>query len=536
MATIAHLSDIHFGAGASPTDPMFASLVAALAAKRAQRGARIDLLIITGDVFDSSKVDDAVVARFLDLYRAIDAALGGDVPAVFLPGNHDRRATGVIGPHDEKLFTRLRSALAPRTNVVVCGCATPFLAALVPASIHGLAAHVVAYDTTYLPHGWFSAGGVIRQEDLLQVADRIAAEGAPEDRPLIVLMHHHLIPTPLTDVEPIDTGAQNALSKWVITSALPALVANADRAELTMTALGAGTALSTLHAFGRAVIVLHGHKHYPTVRLLTRTAKDQGDVLLVSAGSAGKAEPWRPSDHPDVPRLWPSFNLVDFDDRRFAVETVSYSPKRVGLLGAPRALLRAERHGAAWELAAIDDAPRAEGAAMLARNEAVITLRANGARAWDLACVRRIEGESGVVDGEYAELIEGASGARLTRYAVGGASQPDSAVPARIVVPMNGETRYELLGGICRTLDAAAAEYGVGEAFEWIGLFNRYASRVARLVFEHRGLDARPFASATDLVTGRERPVSLARTGERAELLYEDCPPRTLLRIYWPLA
>ena len=537
MATIAHLSDIHFAVGATSTDPIFASLTSALAKKREERGKRFDLLVVTGDVFDTSKTEDAVIDRFLELYAKIDASLGGDVPAIFLPGNHDRRATGVIGPHDDGLFLRFRDALAARPNVTVLGCATPFLASLVPASMHGLEAHLLAYDTTYLPRGLFSAGGIIRQEDLLQMADQIASADAADDRPVVVLMHHHLVPTPLTDVEAIDISAQNAVTRFAIATALPRLVANADRAELTMTALGAGTALSTLHAFGRAVIVLHGHKHYPTARLLSRTAHAEGDVLLISAGTAGKAEPWRPSDHRDIPHLWPSFNVVDLEGARISVETVSYSYKRVGELGAPRPLLRAERRGATWALDLLEEAvPKAEKT-VLARNEVAFTLREGASsRTWDLSCVRAIDGENGAIEGPYVELVEGARGARIVRVVAGNDAVPDAPAPARITVPLNGETRYDLVGGICRTLEALSSEYGAGEAFEWVGLMNRYASRVARIAFDHTGLRARPFGSATDLLTGRERPVPLTRDGDRVAMIYADCPPRTLLRIYWPLA
>jgi len=67
---------------------------------------------------------------------------------------------------------------------------------------------------------------------------------------------------------------------------------------------------------------------------------------------------------------------------------------------------------------------------------------------------------------------------------------------------------------------------------------NRYSSRHAAL--EVTGLGERApaaFASATDLGTGLERPLVLRRgsaDGGVAALL-DDCPARTLLRIYWPL-
>ena len=48
----------------------------------------------------------------------------------------------------------------------------------------------------------------------------------------------------------------------------------------------------------------------------------------------------------------------------------------------------------------------------------------------------------------------------------------------------------------------------------------------------------RPFASVTDLTTGRERPVELTRDDAERRYSFEvkQCPARTMLRIYWPLA
>jgi hypothetical protein len=71
---------------------------------------------------------------------------------------------------------------------------------------------------------------------------------------------------------------------------------------------------------------------------------------------------------------------------------------------------------------------------------------------------------------------------------------------------------------------------------------NRYVCERARL--EVAGLGraaATAFASATDLGTGLERPLRVVRNGNgdgeetlvSAEL--ENCPARTLIRIYWPL-
>lgn len=104
---------------------------------------------------------------------------GREVPTVVLPGNHDRRRAGIVGPHRPKLFLALRDAVDPK-RVHVAGCATPILAEIVPDGFHGLDAHVVAFDSTYLPRGLFSAGGIIRHENILRVAAALAED--PRER------------------------------------------------------------------------------------------------------------------------------------------------------------------------------------------------------------------------------------------------------------------------------------------------------------------------------------------------------------------
>jgi hypothetical protein len=67
------------------------------------------------------------------------------------------------------------------------------------------------------------------------------------------MLHHHLVPTPLTDLHSIAYPSSTRLVRIGLERVLPWLVAHADREELTMTALGAGTAISTLHSLGLAV-------------------------------------------------------------------------------------------------------------------------------------------------------------------------------------------------------------------------------------------------------------------------------------------
>jgi hypothetical protein len=93
------------------------------------------------------------------------------------------------------------------------------------------------------------------------------------------------------------------------------------------------------------------------------------------------------------------------------------------------------------------------------------------------------------------------------------------------------------LEALCRTVGEAASCYGVDTGFEWVGLLCRYGAARATLRLAQRnagGLE--PFGSVTDLTTGRERPVTVNVEREQWSIACETCSPRSLLRIYWPLA
>jgi hypothetical protein len=64
---------------------------------------------------------------------------------------------------------------------------------------------------------------------------------------------------------------------------------------------------------------------------------------------------------------------------------------------------------------------------------------------------------------------------------------------------------------LCRTLAEAERRYGRGSAFEWVGLLCRHGA-------------------ASAMVSLLE-----ARDGSWT-MTVDNCVPRTLLRIYWPLA
>lgn len=532
---IVHLSDIHLLSDPAQ-DRILDSLELALG--EALAGRAVTLVAITGDLFDSSSfLPFQVVDEFRRLQQRLHGVLG-EVPMVLLPGNHDRRRLGVVGPHVEESFRELRRVFGPPVHVF--GCNTPFLAQIVPYEVHGLPLHLVAYDSTYLPNGWVSAGGEVRSKDLLHVAATIEryerAMGSSERWPMILLLHHHLIPTPITDLARIHGASLPRLLRWFLDSALPRFIANADREELMMTALGAGSALSTLNALGRAVLVMHGHKHYPTARLLRGLAPGDGDVLLTSAGSAGTVQYWEGTSG-DGARIWPSFNVVEIDDTSVSIEKIAFSDRRPGKELRRDRLVQAHRQGHRWDVAHAANPGVPDAASSLDSNTLAYHFARNGAR-WDATCRRSLRGDAAVSSrSKYVDVLEGVPGARLVMLDEHGDAISTQPLPARIELDYSDDIEYRIEQGWCRTLREAAHHQGEGTAYAWAGLLVRYPTRIAELTVT--GLDhiEQCFGSITHLTTGSELPMTLALAAraEAAVLRLEDVPPLTLLRIYWPL-
>jgi 3',5'-cyclic AMP phosphodiesterase CpdA len=528
MSLLVHLSDLHLRPEpSSARRALLDGLVTAVDREHAALRRPRALLAITGDVFDSATDDrEKVVPAFLDLLARLVDALDG-AATIVLPGNHDRRRAGMLGPHRAELFRALFDAVDPE-RVFVAGCRTPFLAEIVPASLHGLDAHVVAYDSSYLPRGLFSAGGTIRHEDLLQANARLP----PDGKQLVVLVHHHLIPTPLTDISGIETRRRPALARWFLSRVLPTLVSYGDREELTMTALGAGTALSTLHSIGRAVTLLHGHKHFPTARLVRGVLDGSGDVLIASAGSGGTRERVHASRNPEAARLWPSFNVVELTVDRLKVEVISFSPKNKERTPIKRDLVRASRDGARWNAEPVSPRVR-NGAARVALDEARFTLApSRDGRHWDYTCTREVKLHEGMKLRRYVDFVHASPATKTilgaTRRGSGG---------RRIELEIGATTTYDAERALGRTLRAGADAYGPGSAFEWVGFLCRYGATRAQVTLLREGVgELEPFGAVTDLSTGRERPASIDRSSEAWTLRVDGCPARTLLRIYWPLA
>lgn len=530
MARLLHLSDLHLSPGAPEQRDILESLAVALAEER--RGGPFELVCVTGDVFDSATLPpDSVIPAFVRLLDAVHAALGGAVPTVIVPGNHDCRRSGLFLPYDTSLFQALRGAVGD--HVFVHGGGSPFLAEVVPRELHRLPLWIVAYDSNYVPGGAICAGGVLRQEDILRAAAIVDSHHA--DWPVLFLLHHHLIPTPLTDLGPVDAHGAPRPVRWLLQHAAPRALSHADHEELFMTALGAGTALSILHAMARPVLVLHGHKHYATSRLVTATQPRQGDVLVVSAGSAGTAQRWYETPHPETARLWPSFNVIELDGDRLSVDTIAFSWRAGARASSRRPMVRARREGARWVPLPVLAAAREPGPSLV-ENRARIELspsRRHGRARWDCQITRHVRFEDGDASARYVETLDGPPRARLLR------AGRRTELPSQLLLEPERPTRFVLEGGAARTVAEEAAIAGRrATPYGRVALMNRYRAAHARLDLTGLGDRVRTaFGSATDLATGLSRPVPVATdaAADRARLDLYDCPPRTLLRIFWLL-
>lgn len=198
--TLAHLSDLHFGAGPRAEDAA-ARLVQALLTEG------VDHVVVTGDVTHRGRRREA--DRFRELFAPL-ARLG---KLTVVPGNHDRLGDDVR----EALMT------GPRVQT---------------EQVPGL--YLVRVDSTG-PHNrrWVDGHGELTPEDIAAVDGALAR--APEGALRAVLLHHHVLPLPEED----------AFEKLVTWLGWP------QARELAH----GGSLLARLR--GRCPLVLHGHRHVP---------------------------------------------------------------------------------------------------------------------------------------------------------------------------------------------------------------------------------------------------------------------------------
>ncbi len=523
-----HLSDPHLcqPADRAPKPALWDSLEHAVRSVAASADPERTALAITGDLVDSSKtpLEDARDA-VLDLIERVRDAIGRRCPAVLLPGNHDRRSSGVLSPWASRLMGDLAGALESHDVTLFAPGERDALATMAPRLGALLDADVFVYDTTHTTVGCFSAGGLFRADDLFAMRELVRSR-----RPVIMLLHHHLVPTPVTDVELVDSRKEGRIADFLIQAVLPRVVAFGNREELTMTALGAGTAITALHSLGSAVLVLHGHKHYATSRLMKATTEGDGDVLIASAGSAGLLEPYVAAG-PDEPAfLWPSFNAIWLSSGAVDVETVFFSPD-TPKTPYRQPLASAEREGAKWK-------DRLVPAPAVVRDEivsdtATFTLDKGAVGFWDLACQRLVVPAIAGL-GPYREPLHTTKATELTGEGI----TRDDRGRSKIEIPLGVTVSYECDRGLFRTIDAAARELGhdAYSPFESIDMHVQRGTRRASMIV--RGLGAASegaFATLTDLHSGQQRPVRVEIDDEEVRVIVESCPARRLLRLFWPL-
>jgi hypothetical protein len=229
--------------------------------------------------------------------------------------------------------------------------------------------------------------------------------------------------------------------------------------------------------------------------------------------------------------LWPSFNVVEFSEDYVRLESVSFSPKQNTRVPVRRDLARARRIGPKWDAEPVTF--RAGGAApRVDLDEATFALsrsRKSPGR-WDFVCERRVSLREGARLARYIDFVHALPVLRPR-------SRGGRRAYRRVELRIGKVTRSRVPEGLCRTLDEGARSYGVGAAFEWVGLLCRYGAAQATLRLSRTNAEGlEPFASVTDLTTGREVQVPVESTDEQWSASCHSCAPRSLLRLYWPLA
>ena len=205
MATLAHLSDLHFGSGIRTEDRarMLASSLAF---------ADVDHVVVTGDITHRGR--EVEYEAFIDAFSGL--AKAGRLTVI--PGNHDRPGDDVADSimEGERVRVEVRDGL-----------------------------YLVLVDSTGPQNRIMWQGhGMITRQDL---ADLDAAlDAAPDDRLTVVLMHHHPYPLP-------EEGALEVLASWIGLPYADELDVGPDFLRVVR---------------GRCDLLLHGHRHIPRVRVL----------------------------------------------------------------------------------------------------------------------------------------------------------------------------------------------------------------------------------------------------------------------------
>jgi hypothetical protein len=252
---------------------------------------------------------------------------------------------------------------------------------------------------------------------------------------------------------------------------------------------------------------------------------------------------WFPTTAKDAATLWPSFNLIELTPDRLRVEVVSFGYRGDAAgVAHTRPLVSAERVGAHFRATPVRLDATQTHSPMIELNELVCRLSPNGAaERWDCYCKRRYTGRPDVAPDQYGDAVDALEDSELRELDEhDDATGPSLHPPTQLTLERGRTRRYRIVGAYCRSVAEAERIFGVRWApYAWQGLMNRYASADVRLEI-HAGAPSGlrgAFASETDLGTGLQQPLPLApeSNDDVVVIRYRNCPPRTLLRVYWPL-
>ncbi|MBL8264457.1 MAG: metallophosphoesterase [Xanthomonadaceae bacterium] len=249
---IIHLSDLHFGATSALENQAYllSHLRSVLTAH--------DRVVITGDLFDNPKREDALAFRN---FRSELAAASGHEP-ILVPGNHDQKLLG------NSLF-----GIGSRLNEVA---KLEWSSLVIDSELE-----CVFYCFDSSRDADFARGRVTKQQ-LMEVATEfeVKANGKPEIRNYLgaALVHHH----PFSFETQRETKIQRFLAK----------AGFSDEAFLRMEEAEGFLAWC---AGRRVPLILHGHKHVPrhvkqSVNWQAGARSEWRDVTAVGCGTSLGAE------------------------------------------------------------------------------------------------------------------------------------------------------------------------------------------------------------------------------------------------------
>lgn len=234
-----HLSDLHLGTRIAAQNREF------LEVELSEVVSKVDRVVITGDIFDSSRVYESHL--FTSLVSTITQLSQGREP-VCIPGNHDQRLMGIIGDD----YRNVSLIGSPRI-VIDDQCRVIF----------------VCFNSS--EEGQF-ARGFIPREQFLQLGARFSAHKnlRPELKRYlpIVLVHHH----PFSFDAERQSMVQRVLSMVRISEEPLLKMINAEELHEWCMSWDIKT-------------ILHGHKH--EARYMTKEIEGNSETMLLTAIGCG---------------------------------------------------------------------------------------------------------------------------------------------------------------------------------------------------------------------------------------------------------